>query len=197
MAKAFRGRLPMWLIESEPWHTPKAGQFLFYRETMLGLTQEECAAYLGVLPQQVGRWESGACKFPKSAFEALRLLSNAVTQRLSHGHWDGWFVNRNTGELTSPDIGRLAVRPEEINHLPILYSTISIMKDALERQRVQIETLQSQNVELRDSDRVRTVVAELSGMQKRITEILDSVETAEVFTFMPKSGQPGHHLAAA
>lgn len=185
IAQVFDGYFPAWYIESEPWRPVTGGRFKFHRTNSLGLTTEQCAAYLRVHRSTIGRWENGSDEVPYAAFEALRLLSLTAGQRLSHKHWDGWFINRQTGELVSPNIGRLAVKPEEINGLPALYNRLSILLHHVEKLEGQVDVLETENVSLRSNDKSRQIAAELENMQERIADLLAGVRTAEIIEFNP------------
>lgn len=193
LAIVFGGNFPGWLIESEPWHPATPGGFRFLRSFMLSLSTEQCGAYLGVHRATICRWESGDVPVPKAAYEALRLLSRTAMQRLSHKHWDGWFINRD-GELVSPDNGRLAVKPGEINSLPALYSLLSTLRLEITSQAEAIAVLQVENTALRSGDRSRQTAAELQAMQERITGLLATINTAEIIEFNQSAG--GNRLIA-
>jgi len=185
LAQVFGGHFPGWLIESEPWRQVTGLRFRFLRTQTLGLSTEQCAAYLGIHRSTICRWESGEIEMPKAPFEALRLLSTSAEQRLSHKQWDGWFINRKTGELVSPDVGRLAVKPEEINGLPGLYNRLSHLMLHVGNLESQVEALVAENTALRTGDKSRQLAVELEAMQERIASILDSVRTAEIIKFNP------------
>lgn len=193
MARVFDYHLPAWLIESEPWRPVTAVRFQSFRKCILGLTTSQCAAYLRVHRGTVCRWEAGAIAVPFSAFETLRLLYYTAAQRLSHKHWDGWFINRQTGELISPDLGRLAVKPQEINGLPNLYNRLSILECLVEKQKQQIDELQVENTALRSNEKSRQVAAELEAMQDRLSDLLTDVRTADVIEF----NRPGEEARRA
>jgi len=183
LAQVFDGHFPGWLVESEPWRQVTGARFRFLRTQMLGLSTEQCAAFLGVHRATICRWEAESQETPKAAFEALRLLSKSSDQRLSHKHWDGWFINRQTGELVSPDVGRLAVKPEEINGLPGLYNRLSHLMLHVGNLESQVEALVAENAALRTGEKSRQLAVELEAMQERIANILDSVRTAEIIEF--------------
>lgn len=183
LAIVFDGHFPAWLIESEPWRKASGVGFRTLRRMVLGISTEQCAAYLGIHRSTICRWESGEVEMPKAAYEVLRLLSRSACQRLSHKHWDGWFINRQTGELVSPDVGRLAVKPEEINGLPGLYNRLSHLMLHVANLESQVEALVTENTELRSGDKSRQLAAELEAMQERIAGILGSVRTAEIIEF--------------
>ena len=149
----------------------------------MGITVTQCAAYLRVSPMMISRWESGSSAVPFSAFETLRLQYYSAAQRLSHQCWDGWFINRQTGELVCPDIGRLAVKPEEIKTLPLLYNQISVFRDEIATQGARIAELEAENIALRNTTNSRQVAAELQAMQDRIAGLLSTFHTAEIIEF--------------
>lgn len=183
LAIVFDGHFPAWLIESEPWSKKSGVGFRVLRRVVLGLTTEQCAAYLGIHRSTICRWESGEVEMPKAAYEVLRLQSASACQRLSHKHWDGWFINRKTGELVSPDVGKLAVKPEEINGLPALYNRLSILMLHVAKLEEQVGALIAENTALRSGDKSRQLAAELEAMQERIGSMLADVGTAEIIEF--------------
>jgi len=189
LAQVFDGHFPGWLIESEPWRQVTGTRFRFLRTQMLGLSTEQCAAYLGVHRSTICRWESGEIETPKGSFEALRLLSASTGQRLSHKHWDGWYIERQTGELVSPDMGNLAVKPGEINGLPALYNRLSILMLHVAKLESQVDALEVENASLRSHDRTRKIAAELESMQGRIADLLAGVRTAEIIEFNPPAAE--------
>lgn len=128
-------------------------------------------------------WESGKKELPFAAYEALLLLCRTADYRLSHKRWDGWYINRKTGELISPDLGKLEVTPEDINGIPFLHSRLSMLQSQVERQAKQIDALEAENARLRDQTHYRQAVTELETMQGRIGALLEGIRTAEVFNF--------------
>lgn len=193
LAEVFDGFFPAWLIESEPWRPVNAGRFQCFRRDVMGITVAQCAAYLRVSPMMISRWERGSSAVPFSAFETLRLQYCSAAQRLSHKCWDGWFINRQTGELVCPDIGRLAVKPEEIKTLPLLYGQVSGFRDELAKQSNRVAELEAENITLRNGTNARQVAAELEAMRERITGLLNTFHTAEIIKF----NQPAEELRRA
>lgn len=188
LAIVFGGHFPAWLIESEPWHPATGESFRFLRSYMLRLSTEQCGAYLGVHRSTICRWESGDVETPKAAYEVLRLLVRTAAQRLSHKHWDGWFINRD-GELVSPDNGRLAVKPGEINSLPALYRRLADFDLEISRQSDEISALREENNALRRGFSSSPAAAELKAMQERINELLASLNTAAIIDFNQPANQ--------
>lgn len=185
IAQVFDGHFPAWFIESEPWRQLTGSRFKFLRTNVLGLTTEQCAAYLRVHRATICRWESDSVEIPYAPFEALRLLTLNTSQHLSHKHWDGWFINRQTGELICPDNAKLAVKPEEIKGLPGLYNRLSILMLHVAKLEEQVGCLVAENTALRRGDKSRQLAAELEAMQERIGTMLADVCTAEIIEFTP------------
>lgn len=187
LAEAFGGVFPAWLIESEPWRQISGNRFRFLRQKMLGLSTEQCAAYLGVHRSTICRWEADEIETPKAAFEALRLISRTANSVTADKRWDGWYIMRETGELVSPDIGRLAVTPEEINAMPARYRELSELRSRVDQYLARIGDLEAENTALRSDNLARQMAAELETMQEHISTLLASVRTAEIIEFI----QPG------
>ncbi|WP_150428212.1 cell division protein ZapB [Dechloromonas sp. CZR5] len=190
IAQAFDGYFPAWFIESAPWRPIDGARFKHFRAVQLGLSIEQCACYLRIHRTTIRRWESDAAEVTYSAFEALRLLALTASQSISHKAWDGWFINRQTGELICPDNGRLAVKPEEIKTLPLLYNQISIFRDAVTERDERIAELEAENITLRNATNSRQVAAELEAIRERITGLLSTFHTAEIIKF----NQPADEL---
>lgn len=187
LAEVFGGVFPAWLIESEPWRQINGARFRFLRQTMLGLSTEQCAAYLDVHRSTICRWEADEIDTPKAAFEALRLISRTANSVTSDKRWDGWYVLRGTGELVSPDVGRLAVTPEEINAIPSRNRELSELRNRVDQCLARIGDLEAENTALRSDNLARQMAAELETMRERIGALLASVRTAEIIEF----NQPG------
>ena len=183
LAAKFGGRLPMWFLESQPWRTISGEAFKSFRRRIANLSLAQTAAYLRVSQRELRAWESGVKPVPFASYEALRLCSQNAQYRLSHKHWDGWFIQRQTGQLISPDIGRLAVTPAEINGIPLLHNRLSILQAEIEQQRMQIAELQAENITLRSAATSRQVALELEAMQARIAGLLSTFHTAEIIEF--------------
>lgn len=183
LAEAFNGRFPAWLIASEPWRKVSPIAFKTMRKDLLGMNQAQCAVFLRVSKATVSNWERGRQDVPFAACEVLRMLVSSNSQKLSHDRWDGWFVCRATGALVSPDVGRLAVQPGEINALPHLYSRIALQEQTIAEKQAVIDALAAQNTALRNGKESRQLTKDLEDMQMRISKLLASVRTAEIIEF--------------
>lgn len=188
LARVFRHGLPQWLVQSEPWRPVTGQRFKTLRKDVLRLSLAQAAAYLNTTQAEITRWESDVAPVPVAAFEALRLQSVSSFGRLSHRRWDGWFIQRDTGEFVSPDVGRLSVGPVEINRLPMLYAERDTFKQLAEQQAARIGELEAENATLRSGKKVKAVSRELEAMQAQIERLLANIHTADVLQF-PVAGE--------
>lgn len=188
ISKAFGRKHPAWIIASNPARKVTGEAFRTLRESVLRLTRLQAATYLRVSARAVGTWESGKAPVPFAAFEALRLLSESREFRLSHPMWDGWFMNPQTGELVSPDVGKLAVLPEEISGLPRLYAERDMHKRTAEKLRKELEALTAENTRLRKLFAADGVTDELRSMQDHLAGLLERIATARVLDFPAPAG---------
>lgn len=180
LTTVFGDHHPQWLIASRPWREVTGEQFKALR-LILSMTRKQCAAYLRLDPKTIERWETGKQRILFPAFEALRLLSETVHARLSHRQWDGWFFSRATGEFVSPDVGRLAVTPHELNRLPQLYADLAEARRETERQKTRADELQAENTRLRELFLSQGVTDELHSMHGRLSALLSQLNTARIY----------------
>lgn len=191
LVEAFGPKLPQWLTASRPWVEATGERFKALR-LILSMTRKQCAAYLRNDPKTIERWETGKQKIQFTAFEALRLLSESRHARLSHRQWDGWFINQATGEFVSPDVGRLAVTPHELNRLPQLYADLAEARRKIERQKTRADELQAENTRLREMFLSQGVTDELHAMHGRLSALLTQLNTARVYN-LPAATEPERH----
>lgn len=183
LANAFPAGLPQWLLKCSPWQSPTGSAFAVVRKHMLRINVRQCAAYLGVSQAQLRRWEKGEDPLPLAAYEAIRLQSETTFARLSHSTWDGWYVDQVSGQFVSPDHGRLALTPEELNALPMTLAEVSVLRSTTEKQARRIDELEAENAALRAGQKVRAVAGELAEMHERIGDLLSELQTAAVLPF--------------
>lgn len=188
--EAFGGAHPAWFIASRPGREVTGAHFRQQREFALGLSRRQVAVYLRVSPRTVADWENDATKVPFAAFEALRLLGQTDEFRLSHSRWDGWFINSVSGELVSPDRGRLAVTPEEINGLPQLYAQRDRHAARADRLQSQLEAAIAENTRLRELFLSDGVTDQLRQMQDNLAGLLGRIGTAQVLDFPLQASTP-------
>lgn len=186
--KAFPGYHPQWVIGSQNWNV-NGESFRHLREFMLGITQEQCGAYLRVDRSTVSRWESGDSELPFAAFELLRLVYESTNFKLSHPDWDGWYIGKD-GRLVTPCIGGLAVTPQDIESIPRMHSEIGNLKSynaalhkSLDETRQALAEAQAANTRLREQFVNQGVVDEIDAMHSRLGDLLTQLNTAKVYQF--------------
>ncbi|AYH42716.1 hypothetical protein [Azoarcus sp. DN11] len=199
ITQVFGRKHPAWLIASNPAREATGAGFRFLREHVVGLTRAQAATYLRVSARTVAAWETDAVAVPFAAVETLRLLSESAAFRLSHETWDGWFINRQTGALISPDVGRLALLPAELNALPRLYAERDNHKWEADRLRKELEEAQAENARLRTLYLTDGITDELRGMQDRLNDLLGRIATARIMDFPHANSvpQPQRKVATA
>ena len=177
--QAFPGYHPQWVMQSQG-TSISATQFRHLREHLLRITRPECAAYLRVQPKTVQRWEIGCLKVPFPVFELLRVVYESVNFRLAHPAWDGWFMSAD-GKLVSPDVGRLALAPSELNTLPLFYQ----MKNRLQKENktlaAELAQATAENTKLRELFVSQGVVNEIEDIREQLDRLFSEVNTAHIF----------------
>jgi len=113
--EAFPDYHPMWIIQSQDMQVTGA-KFKYMRDTILGMSIDQCAAYLRLDRVTIYRYEGDRARIPFSAFELLRVLFESAQFRMSHKSWDGWFISKE-GKLVSPDVGRLSFTPVDLSSI--------------------------------------------------------------------------------
>ncbi|MBT0962053.1 hypothetical protein [Denitromonas iodatirespirans] len=191
---AFGPEHPAWIVASRPGQEATSGRFRHMRKYVLQLTRQQAAVYLRVSPRTIAAWETDASAVPFSAYEALRLLSESPEFRLSHRRWDGWFVNPQSGGLVSPDRGRLAVTPEEINGLPQLYAQREFHRSEADRLKRELAEAIAENTRLRELFLSDGVTDQLRGMHDQLSGLLGRIGTAKVLEF-PSANHAIHSQA--
>lgn len=175
--KAFPGYHPQWIAQSQ--NIAIAGENFRWMRRCMGLSVEQCAAYLRVVPSTVRRWESDSVAVPFAAFELLRFISTSVFFKLSHHRWDGWFISQQDGALVSPD-QRITATPEDINTLQLVQSKLSHLKFENQGLKAEIAEMQAENTRLRRQFVSQGIVTELAAMQQQIDSIMAKINTAEI-----------------
>lgn len=183
LAKAFGEAHPQWLIQSSPWRATTRERFKTMRKLIMRLTILQCASYLRVTPARITAWESGKIPVPFSAFEALRLQSETNFFKMSHRVWDGWYIEQQTGDLVSPDDGKISLQPKDLNTLRLTYGRLLSLESTCSSQVKRIDELEAENAALRGHDKVRAVTVELENMHAKIADLLSGMKTAEIHQF--------------
>lgn len=189
---AFPGYHPQWIAQSQT--ITIAGENFHWMRRSMGLTVEQCAAYLRVASSTVRRWESGGDPVTFAAFELLRVISTTAIFKLSHQRWDGWFINQHDGELISPDYG-ITATPEDINSLQLVQSKLARLESENHRLKAETAKMQAENTRLRKMFVNQGVVDELAVMQERIGSLMIRINTAEVLPFTKPERTPKEAVA--
>jgi transcriptional regulator with XRE-family HTH domain len=184
---AFPGYHPQWIAQSQA--ITIAGENFHWMRISMGLTVEQCAAYLRVAASTVRRWESGNDPVTFAAFELLRVISTTVIFKLSHQRWDGWFINQHDGAMVSPDYG-ITATPEDINSLQHVQSKLARLESENHRLKAETAKMQTENTRLREMFVNQGVVDELATMQERIGALMTRINTAEVLPFTKPERTP-------
>ena len=158
--------------------------FMFLRLS-LGMSVEQCAAYLRTSVRTVGRWENGTVPAPFAEFELLRMVFESVGFKLSHSEWDGWFISTE-GKLVSPFDG-VAHTPDDINLMSLTHS----IKAGLEIENTELKKAlaeaAAENTRLRQLFLSDGVVDELYSLHGRMNDLIQQLATAHVLPFPGQS----------
>lgn len=186
--KMFPGYHPQWIQQSQRL-TIGAANFISLRKA-LGMSREQCAAYLRVGLKTIIRWERGWNPVPFVAFELLRLVLESVKFRTSHQAWDGWFIGEN-GALHSPDIGGNGFTPEQLIWSTMTRNEAALLRNEVTQLQTELNEAITENTRLRQMFLSNGVIEELASMQGKINGLMDRIGTAHVITFpLAESKQP-------
>lgn len=175
---------PQWQIDAERVIriTPQAFAHIV---TALGMTAEECAAYLRVTLATVRAWESGNEAIPFAAFWLLRVTYQHAIFKARFPQWDGWHIQE-----TGPDAGKLidanrcaAFTPQEIASIPYAWHDASFHKLQADRLQAKLDEVIAENTRLRQLFNSQGVTKELRRMQERLGVVLAGVGTADVVPY--------------
>lgn len=181
--KAFPGYHPLWVQDSQRTAISKE-QFQHLRKNMLVLNQAKTAAYLRVSIKTLIAWEAGRETIPFMAFELLRLVYESTNNRLSHAQWDGWFIAKD-GCFVSPDVGRLAVQPNDFTALLYTQGERDAVRRENQKLREAIAAKTEENTRLRALFVNQGVVDEIAHIRDRIGELFGQINTAKIFQIKP------------
>lgn len=183
--KAFPGYHPQW-VQMSQMMTIGAANFMLMRLT-LGITVEQCAAYLRVSTQTIGKWESDREPIPFAAFELMRVVIESVTFKLSHPEWTGWFIDLKNGKLVSPDEGKRSYAPDDLNMLTRAISEKSRLAGEVQRIKNELDAAVTENTRLRQMFLSQGVVDELAMMKDKLDKLMKNIGTAHIIPFASAS----------
>lgn len=178
--KAFPSYHPQWIQQSQRLQvSPESFKML---RQMLGMTVQQCGAYLRTDKSTVHKWEKGIFRLPFPAFELLRIILESVSFKMSHPKWDGWFVNEN-GVLHSPDMGGKGWTPEQLIWSTMTRSEAALLRNDVKKLQSQLDTAIADNTALRELFLANGVTDEVAGMQEKINTLMAKINTARVIPF--------------
>jgi len=180
--RAFPDYHPMWVQMSQR-YTIEGETFKIMR-WWLGMTPEQCAAYLRVSVETIFRWESGKASVPFVCFELLRVVSETVRFKMSHQSWDGWFINEH-GVLHSPDVGGKGFTPEQLVLSTITRSEAALLRNDVKKLQGQLDAAIAENTALREMYLADGVTDEVAAVQEKINSLMARINTARVIPFAP------------
>ena len=191
--KAFPDYHPQWLQMSQMRDINPA-MFLGFRKS-LGMTREQCAAYLRVDFSTVTAWERGSRPVPFASFELLRVIRESVSFKMSHPEWDGWFISAD-GVLASSNYGGKGFTPERLNWLEYNSSEAALLRNEVAHLKEELDTAIAENTTLRQMFLNNGVINELVSMQDKINGLMDRIGTAQVIPFLSTGSNQPQELAA-
>jgi len=185
--EAFPGYHPQWVQMSQR-YTIAAESFKGLRLT-LGMTVEQCAAYLRVSCVTITRWESGKTPVPFAELEVLRLVSESVRFSMTHPDWDGWFINDH-GVLHSPIIGGHGFTPEQLAWSTMTRSEAALLRNDVARLQTKLDAAIAENTNLRQMYLDNGITDEVASMQEKVNGLMARINTARVFKFTVIEDKP-------
>ena len=180
--KAFPDYHPQWVQQSQMLSI-KAANFINLRNA-LGLSREQCAAYLRVSQATISNWEKGSQPVPFAAFELLRIILESVKFKLSHVKWDGWLIS-DDGLLHSPEIGGNGFTPELLNLSTMTRNEAALLRKDVAQLKNQLDEATLENTALRGMLLDKGITDEVSTMQEKINSLMARINTARVIHFAP------------
>jgi DNA-binding transcriptional regulator YiaG len=163
-----------------------------YLVQALGMTAEDCAAYLRVTVATVRAWEAGDEAIPFAAFWLLRLTIQADRFTTRFPQWEGWVIAED-----GPDAGKLidanrsaAFTPQEIACFPRAWHQVSASNLRADKLQAELDRATAENTRLRQLFNAQGVTTELRQMQEKLAAMLDSIGTAEIIEYRPAAA--GH-----
>ncbi|GEM_PF-2644292 len=188
---------PQWQIDAERVIIITPREFSFLVQT-LGMTAEDCAAYLRVTVATIRAWEVGDESIPFSAFWLLRLTFQANRFNAKFPQWEGWVIAEE-----GPDAGKLvaanrsaAFTPQEIDCIPRAWHQASFHALRAEKFQAELDEARAENTRLRQLFSTQGLTTELRLMQERLSAVLTSIGTAEIIDYRPTSvGQKQKKIA--
>lgn len=176
--QAFPDYHPMWLIQSQ--EMPVTGaRFKYMRETLLGMSVNECAAYLRLDRVTVYRYERDGARIPFSAFELLRVLYESPQFKMSHQSWDGWYISKD-GKLVSPDVGNLAFTPNDLSTVRHAHAYNRTLRHEVEKLTRELQLANEKLERFEQSQIEAEILDELVELEQSLSAIRSKIGKSKV-----------------
>lgn len=185
--KMFPGYHPQW-VQMSQMMTIGPENFMYLR-LLLGMTVEQCAAYLRVNVRSIRMWESGSSPVPFAEFELMRLVLESVSFKTSHPKWDGWFISSD-GKLVSPQEKSHCFTPDDLKLLVQTYTEKAWLTCEVQRLKKELGEAVEENTRLRQMFLSQGVVDELHSLQDRMNSLIKQIATAQVIPFQAAEDAP-------
>jgi DNA-binding transcriptional regulator YiaG len=185
--KMFPDYHPQWVRMSQKM-TIGGANFMMLRLAM-GMTIEQCAAYLRVTPKTIFTWEHERAPVPFAEFELMRVVLESVSFKLSHPEWNGWFIDEKNGKLVSPDERGNCFAPGDLNMLSRAIAESARLSSEVQHLQTELNSATAENTRLRQMFLSQGVVDELASMQDRLNALIAGIATAHVIPFPSAEGE--------
>ena len=191
--KAFPDYHPQW-VQMSQMRSISPGMFSSFRQG-LGMTREQCAAYLRVGFSTITAWERGSRPVPFACFELLRVIRESVQFKMTHPEWDGWFLTEK-GVLVSPDVGGNGFTPQQLVWSTMTRNEAALLRNEVAQLKEELSTAIAENTALRQMFLSNGVLKELAFMQDKINGLMDRIGTAHVIPFPSIENEQSQEKAA-
>jgi DNA-binding transcriptional regulator YiaG len=182
---AFPDYNPQWVSMSQVMKI--APENFAYLRRAMGMTTNQCAAYLRVTDRTIRNWESGDVPVQFSAFELMRIVFESAAFKLSHKEWDGWFIS-DEGQLVSPDVS-CSFTPGDLNYFSFNRSEAAKLANETYRLQTELDKATAENTRLRQLFLSQGLVDELAAMKEQVNRLMETVATAKVIPFPATTDQ--------
>ena len=165
-----------------------ADSFRFLRQTIMGMTQGECAEFLRVSQATVSSWEHGYGRIPFSAYYMLVMVTKTPNFRFANEQWAGWKIEVEYDWLNKfkpiaylkNEKEKISLTPNELLYVRQHLSLGASAMEQVEELRSKLDAAIAENNRLRQMFRENGVTAEVEAMQDKIAALLEGIRTAKI-----------------
>ncbi|MDF0379368.1 DUF3653 domain-containing protein [Methylophilus sp. YYY-1] len=194
LLKAFPDYHPMWVIQSQEIQVTGA-RFKYMRETLLGMSVDECAAYLRLDRGTVYRYERDGGRIPFSAFELLRVLYESPQFKMGHQSWDGWYINKD-GKLVCPDVGNLSFSPNDLASVRHTHSYNKTLCLEVKRLTRELQIANEKLLRFQQNQIEAEILEELIELEQALSAISSRIGKSKVVSLKFAKNQIAKEKAA-